>query len=81
MNLSASEDLTVARGSEGNWADLYRAGLLEIDRSKLPNRIAEAEKAIRERLWQLGSSEDRREERQALLDALRNLEVLRRFYC
>ena len=81
MNASANEDVTVTRGPEGNWTDLYRAGLLEIDRSKLPDRIAEAEKAIQDRLWQLGSATEQREERQALLDALRNLEVIRRYYC
>jgi hypothetical protein len=80
MSVLANEDATMARGDEG-WADLYRAGLLEVDRSKLPDRIAQAEKAIQDRLSQLGSAVDHREERQALLDALRNLEVLRRYYC
>jgi len=79
MNVFESERVDAV--GKASWTDLYRAGLLEIDRSKLPDRIMEAEKAIRERLRQLELSTERRDERQALLDALQNLEVLKRFYC
>ena len=64
-----------------DWAELYREGLLEVDRSKLPRLIEEAEGAIRERLQALSHVVGNDEERQSLSDASRNLEVLRRFYC
>jgi hypothetical protein len=64
-----------------HWAELYRQGLLEIDRSKLPRLIEQADAAIHERLLVLNHLPGHEEERQSLLDASRNLDALRRFYC
>jgi hypothetical protein len=59
------------------WRDLYKAALFETDRSKMPTRIGEAEKAIIERARQLfGSTFDTIEEDQALDDALYALHAL-----
>jgi hypothetical protein len=72
---------SMAGGSGRHWAELYRQGLLEIDRSKLPRLIEQASTAIHERLVVLSHLPDCDEERQSLLDASRNLDALRRFYC
>ena len=73
--------METSRKQGDRWADLYRAGLLEVDRSKLPDRIEAAEQAIQGRLSELDPLTPKNDERQALLDALRNLKVLRRYYC
>ena len=60
------------------WPELYRAALLECDRSRLPARIEEAHKAIQCRareLWYAGSPETR--ERRDLDVAVRFLGLLR----
>lgn len=60
------------------WFDLYRAAILELDPAKLPQLVEQAHTAVQERLrkvWQDGRDSD---ETQKLLDALQNLEVLRR---
>jgi hypothetical protein len=59
------------------WQALYRAALLELDRSKLPSALRAAEQAIQERLASLSQSSNQRAERQAMADALQNLRVLR----
>jgi hypothetical protein len=76
-----STEVPVAVNNGRHWAELYKQGLLEVDRSKLPQLIEQAEAAIRERLLLLSQVVGNDEERQSLLDASRNLEVLRRFYC
>jgi hypothetical protein len=59
------------------WHDLYKAALFETDRNKLPQRIAEAEKAIVARARELfASNADNIEEDQALDDALYALRAL-----
>ena len=59
------------------WRELYKAALFETDRSKIPTRIEEAQKAIIERARELfGSSADTIEEDQALDDALYALHAL-----
>ena len=60
------------------WFGLYRAAILELDPAKLPQLVEQAHAAVQERLrqvWQHGRNSD---ESQKLLDALQNLEVLRR---
>lgn len=60
------------------WFGMYRAAILELDPEKLPQLLEQAHKAVQERLrqvWQDGRDSD---ESQKLLDALQNLEVLRR---
>lgn len=60
------------------WQVLYHAALFETDRSKLPQRIAEAEKAILARVKELFFvSTDHIEEDQILDDALYALRALR----
>jgi hypothetical protein len=61
------------------WMDLYRAALLELDPEKLCQRIADANTAIRMRIDILMlDNGGTPEERQALSDALRALNTLRR---
>ena len=61
------------------WMDLYHAALLELDPEKLHQRIADANTAIRMRIDILMlDSGGTPEERQALSDALRVLNTLRR---
>lgn len=60
------------------WHELYQAALFETDRSKIPERIAEAEKAILARIKELfGVTADHIEEDQILDDALYALRALR----
>jgi hypothetical protein len=60
-----------------HWRDLYVSALFETDRARLPNRIAEAERAIVVRARELFSAQaDTIEEDQALDDALYSLRAL-----
>ena len=60
------------------WHVLYHAALFETDRSKLPQRIAEAEDAILARVKELFVvNSDHIEEDQILEDALNALRALR----
>jgi hypothetical protein len=61
-----------------NWRDLYRAALFETDRTRIPQRITEAEMAIMARvkeLFVIGG--DQIDEQQILDDALYALKALR----
>jgi hypothetical protein len=72
MNISDSKSPDSA-----NWRDLYRAAILELDPMKMFERIAEAEKALRQRakeLFQIPG--DNIEEEQALDDAMYALHAL-----
>jgi hypothetical protein len=61
------------------WQNEYQAAIVELDRKKLPERVAAAEAAIFKRLQQLSqSSSDDFAERQAIEDALHGLRVLQR---
>jgi len=63
------------------WRQLYRAALSEIDKSKLPERIAEAEKAVVLRARELfQAAGDNGEEREALDDVMYALHALRSNY-
>jgi hypothetical protein len=67
-----------ARSSNSSWHALYQAALFETDRQMIPIRIAEAEKAIMERVKELfGVEADHIEEDQILDDALYALRALR----
>jgi len=60
-----------------NWRELYSAALFETDQNRIPNRIADAEKAIVARARELFSAgADTIEEDQALDDALYALRAL-----
>ena len=64
--------------SKTNWRDLYRAALLELDPSKLAQRVAEAEAVVAARANQLFQDGDGNgEESEALNDALCALRALR----
>jgi hypothetical protein len=65
------------QGSE-NWRDSYRAAVFETDRHELPNRIAQAEKAIIVRGRELFQSPQSFKEREALDAALYKLRAFRR---
>ena len=59
------------------WCDLYKTALFETDKSRLPERIADAEKAIIARAGELfNTTTDNIEEVQALEDALYALRAL-----
>ena len=63
------------------WRQLYRAALSEIDNSKLPERIAEAEKAVVLRARELfQAASDNGEETEALDDVMYALHALRSNY-
>jgi hypothetical protein len=51
---------------------------LELDRAKLPERVAAVETAIYKRLQAIAQSSDYQAERQAIEDALASLRVLKR---
>ena len=72
MNTGSSESL-----DSRAWRGLYRAALFEIDEIKLPERIAQAEKAIALRARDLfHMAGDNIEEGQALDDAMYALHAL-----
>jgi hypothetical protein len=61
-----------------NWRALYRAVLFERDRQRLPERIAEAERVLIRRAWELLTiSGYNIEEEEAVDDALHTLRALR----
>ncbi len=63
------------------WRQLYKAALSEIDKSKLPERIAEAEKAVVLRARELfQAAGDNGEESEALDDVMYALHALRNNY-
>ena len=60
-----------------DWRKVYRAAMLETNAEKFRERAAEAQKAIVERLRELGrDGVDHEAERQALADAWQDLRVL-----
>ncbi len=63
------------------WRQLYKAALSEIDNSKLPERIAQAEKAVVLRARELfQAAGDNGEESEALDDVMYALHALRSNY-
>ncbi len=63
------------------WRQLYKAALFEIDKSELPKRIAEAEKAVVLRARELfQAAGDNGEETEALDDGMYVLHALRSNY-
>jgi len=61
-----------------DWQNEYQAVLVELDREKLPERVAAAETSIYKRLQQISQSSDRQAERQAIEDAVAGLRILKR---
>jgi hypothetical protein len=73
MNTSSSKSL-----DGGAWRDLYKAALFEVDTARLPERIAQAEKALALRARELFDlAGDNIEEKQALDDTMYALHALR----
>jgi len=63
--------------NSANWRDLYKDAILQIDQKKMFERIAEAEKALRQRAKELFQVPgDNIEEEQALDDAIYALHAL-----
>ena len=62
----------------GAWRDLYKAALFEVDKTRLPDRIAQAEEALVVRARELFHiAGDNIEEEQALDDTMYALHALR----
>ena len=60
------------------WQNEYQAALVELDREKLPERVAAAETSIYKRLQQMAQNSDHHTERQVIEDALAALRVLKK---
>jgi hypothetical protein len=62
------------------WEELFKAAMIELDRARLQQRIADARAALRSRLEELQMSNDvdRLRERHDITDALQSLQVLER---
>ena len=69
--------LTFDSGHAQNWKILYRAAIHEPDRTRIPQRISEAEQAVIARGRELFHSPEKFEERDALEDALYALRAFR----
>jgi len=70
---------TLSQSGGENWRQLYVAAVMEVDRSKLPACIAEAEKAVVMRARELfHPTGDHIEEAQALDETMYALHALRR---
>jgi len=73
-----SDMSVVAHPSNANWRDLYVAALLEMNKDKLPDRIAEAETAIVQRARErFNAAGDNIQEEENLDDALYALRALK----
>ena len=59
------------------WKTLYRAAILETNKALLPQRVSEAEEAVRARGREIFSSNGTPEEEEALDDALYALHAFR----
>lgn len=60
-----------------DWYATYIAALFEVDKTQIPGRIAEAERILAYREWQLFTSEADANERSAVIAALHALAALR----
>jgi hypothetical protein len=72
----ATDDSPSFRILYPHWQHEYQAAVLEVDRKKLPERVAAAEAAIYERLQQISQDSHHDTERRAIEDAMAGLRVL-----
>jgi hypothetical protein len=56
-----------------SWFEIYRVALLELDSSKIPERLALAREKLKQRMQMAGLTAD---EQQAIVDALNNLHAV-----
>jgi len=63
--------------SHGDWKTLYRAAILETNKSVIPQKVSEAERAVLARGRELFYSAGTQEERESLEDALYALRAFR----
>ena len=62
-----------------DWRELYKAAVFEDDNAQIPQRIAEAEKALAARALELfGTTENQVREQQAMENAMYFLRLLRK---
>jgi len=59
-----------------DWKELFHVALVELDETKLPERIATARNAIVQRTEELSGQLDHRQEKTELCDALNSLRTL-----
>ena len=59
------------------WRDLYRLAIFERERTKIPGRIREAERALMHRERELGMNKQNSAERESVITALNCLHALR----
>ena len=67
--------IPLATSFSSTWKDLYECAMLELDKSKLPGRIAAAHRAIVDRAEEIVAQQSH-DEHYALNDALRALQLL-----
>jgi hypothetical protein len=61
-----------------DWRELYKAALFEDDNAKIPQRIAEAERALATRAKEIFGAENQVREQQAVENAMYFLRLLRK---
>jgi hypothetical protein len=65
--------------SSADWKEFYKAAIFEDDSAKIPQRIAEAERALAARAAEpFGEAEHQLRERQAMENAMYFLQLLRK---
>ncbi len=67
--------IPIATSCSSTWKQLYECAMLELDNSKLPERIAAAHRAIVDRAEEIVTNQSE-DEHYALNDALRALQLL-----
>jgi len=63
-----------------DWKDLYQLAVVELDPTKLPQRITDARTVILDRIQETLAKPSHYQERQELSDALNSLRVLHQEY-
>jgi hypothetical protein len=75
--LKFPEKLTVSTQETYLWRDLYRQAIFERERTKIPARIREAERALMHREHELCMNKQNSAERESVVTALNCLRALR----